>query len=562
MPRSGAIRCISRLRGVIAAASVAVAVLALLLPANVSAEPRTYTIQDGETLFEIALRMGIRTSVLAAINGIEHENLIYAGQELLLPDNADIPPPPSPTESPAAAPEQQPRDTEGSQAVNAAASPPVVRDDGFQIIEYVVRDGDNATLIAEAHGLSIIELQQANPTTPLRIIHVGQALNIPVPNYHRPALDPESTNLNLTGSYTVQPGDYAGTIAERYGIDLNQLRTLNGGDSLDTIYVGQHLIVPWTGAANVPPGDAPAVPVRYRSHTVADGDTFHSIAVSYGLSLDELRGLNPERDTDLILIGETLRLPGEVPVPVVAETRYVQSTDLVQYVAAEMGVTPHTLLANNPGLGPDDWVGEGVALRIPHREGLLVTVQASDTLRGIAERHGVDLADILSDPAHGVDDPNTIVIGQEIILPLAVPDFIWPALGPITDPFGLCRNWDCSYRHRGLDLALDNWHPITASADGLVVFVGGDPCCGLGIHVEVEHANGWRTIYAHLIDYSVDQGQLVRQGELVGYNGSTGYSTGPHLHLEVHHNDWYVDPKAVLPPLPSSVTDLPHDGHR
>ena len=152
------------------------------------------------------------------------------------------------------------------------------------------------------------------------------------------------------------------------------------------------------------------------------------------------------------------------------------------------------------------------------------------------------MAAILADSANGVDDPNAIVIGQEIILPLAIPDFIWPAQGTLTDPFGLCRSWDCSYRHRGLDVAMDYYAPISAAADGVVTFVGGDAAWGLGWYVEIEHAHGWSTTYAHLVEFAVYEGQTVGQGEIIGYNGSTGYSTGPHLHFEVRHDDWYVDP--------------------
>ena len=98
-------------------------------------------------------------------------------------------------------------------------------------------------------------------------------------------------------------------------------------------------------------------------------------------------------------------------------------------------------------------------------------------------------------------------------------------------------------------MAIDAWEPILAAADGLVTFVGGDPSSGLGWYIEIEHPNGWRTVYAHLSEFAVYQGQLVKRGEIIGYNGTTGQSTGPHLHFEVHHNDWYVDPMAVLPPL-------------
>ena len=139
------------------------------------------------------------------------------------------------------------------------------------------------------------------------------------------------------------------------------------------------------------------------------------------------------------------------------------------------------------------------------------------------------------------------MVGQQIILPLSMPDFRWPVVGTLSDPFGDCRNWDCSYRHHGLDVALDAWAPVSAAADGLVTFVGGEACCGLGYYIEIEHPDGWKTVYGHLVEFAVWQGQLVQRGELIGYNGTTGLSTGPHVHFEVLHQDWFVDPLVVLP---------------
>ena len=96
-------------------------------------------------------------------------------------------------------------------------------------------------------------------------------------------------------------------------------------------------------------------------------------------------------------------------------------------------------------------------------------------------------------------------------------------------------------------MALDFYAPIVAAADGVVTFVGGDALFGLGWYVEIDHGDGWLTVYGHLVEFGVWQGQTVNRGDLIGYNGSTGHSTGPHLHFEVQHHDWYVDPEVVLP---------------
>ena len=88
--------------------------------------------------------------------------------------------------------------------------------------------------------------------------------------------------------------------------------------------------------------------------------------------------------------------------------------------------------------------------------------------------------------------------------------------------------------------------PLAAAAGGTVVLAAWDSW-GLGYHVIVDHGNGFRTTYAHLSDIWVVQGQWVNQGEAVGALGSTGYSTGAHLHFELWAGGVPVNPLAYLP---------------
>ena len=493
-----------------------------------------YVIQAGDTLGEIAEAHDTDTATIISLNPGLNPNLLWIGDELVVPSGS--------------APRTSLRSGQSQPTLNAGISSPESRPESTQTIEYVVQAGDGLWNIADSAGISLETLRAHNPQLVSDVLHPGQVVYVPVPDYRAPALDPSEAAGGLTDVYIVRLGDNASTIAASFGMTLNELSQLNGGINLSMIYEGQRLTVPWTGAAIIaPPGTAPAVEVRRRTYVVETGDNFTSIAERHGLSLEELRAVNPLKANDLLVVGETLFLPGAIEPPTVAEERMLWDGDLVQYAAATLGVTPHTLLANHGWVEPGQWLDSGTSWRLPLREGLLVTVQRGDTLRAIASRHGVDIEDILADPANGVDDPNAIVIGQEIIVPLAVPDFAWPAHGELTDPFGLCRSWDCSYRHKGLDIALDTYEPITAAADGVVTFVGGDQWFGLGLYVEIDHGNGWLTVYGHLIEFAVWQGETVSQGEVIGYNGNTGHSTGPHLHLEVQHNDWYVDPLVVLP---------------
>jgi hypothetical protein len=99
--------------------------------------------------------------------------------------------------------------------------------------------------------------------------------------------------------------------------------------------------------------------------------------------------------------------------------------------------------------------------------------------------------------------------------------------------------------HIGLDIDAEMWDPIVAALDGKVVFAewGG----GYGNLVILEHDNGWSSYYAHLTEIAVEAGQNVRQGETLGGAGTTGYSTGPHLHFELRYKGRPVDPHVHLP---------------
>jgi murein DD-endopeptidase MepM/ murein hydrolase activator NlpD len=118
-----------------------------------------------------------------------------------------------------------------------------------------------------------------------------------------------------------------------------------------------------------------------------------------------------------------------------------------------------------------------------------------------------------------------------------------PVNGYVTDGFGMRRNpfsGEGREVHEGLDIAVDFGTPVTATADGLVIYAA--PHAGYGNLVIVYHSNGITTRYGHLSRISVEAGQRVRRSDQVGNAGSTGRSTGPHVHYEIRENDQSVDP--------------------
>jgi murein DD-endopeptidase MepM/ murein hydrolase activator NlpD len=128
------------------------------------------------------------------------------------------------------------------------------------------------------------------------------------------------------------------------------------------------------------------------------------------------------------------------------------------------------------------------------------------------------------------------------------PKFVRPAQGTFTSGFG--ARWGTT--HYGIDIANSIGTPIVAAADGVVIEAG--PASGFGLWVRIQHDDGTITVYGHMQDFSVQEGERVKAGEQIARIGNRGQSTGPHLHFEVWDADglkinprtWLLDHGVVL----------------
>ena len=123
---------------------------------------------------------------------------------------------------------------------------------------------------------------------------------------------------------------------------------------------------------------------------------------------------------------------------------------------------------------------------------------------------------------------------------------LWPVMGRITSSFGERIdpfNGEGAF-HSGVDISCSYGQPVIAPADGTVIFADRHP--GYGRLIEIDHGNGIVTLYGHLSGFAVAEGQSVRRGQVLGYVGLSGRSTGPHLHYEVRINDTPVNPHKYL----------------
>ncbi|MDX6585235.1 MAG: hypothetical protein QOI10_4419, partial [Solirubrobacterales bacterium] len=117
---------------------------------------------------------------------------------------------------------------------------------------------------------------------------------------------------------------------------------------------------------------------------------------------------------------------------------------------------------------------------------------------------------------------------------------IWPASGPITSGFGY--RW--GRLHAGIDIALPEGTPLRAAASGRVIIAGWVD--GYGNYTCIQHAGALSTCYGHQSRLGTSVGASVTQGQVMGYSGNTGHSTGPHLHFETRINGNPVDPMGYL----------------
>lgn len=206
----------------------------------------------------------------------------------------------------------------------------------------------------------------------------------------------------------------------------------------------------------------------------------------------------------------------------------------------------------------------GVVLKIPPVDGIVYKVKPGDTVYTIAKKFETNAQGIVDFPLNTFSDDETfaLVAGQTLIVPDGVmpaavataprmaqvltPDagavsatgsFVWPAYGRLTQPY--------RWYHKGLDIANSDGGAILA-ADAGTVMVSGWTNVGYGYHVIVDHGNGFQTLYGHLSSLSVVEGQRVARGATLGQMGSTGRSTGTHLHFEIRTSGGAVDPSGYL----------------
>jgi len=246
-------------------------------------------------------------------------------------------------------------------------------------------------------------------------------------------------------------------------------------------------------------------------------------------------------------------------------TYTVQANDNVWSIATGFGLEVETIVWANPAVeNAPDLLSVGQVLTVLPLDGIYYTVQAGDTVEKLATEYKAESEKITSFALNGLEEPYTLTPGQKIVIPggrkktvvatnyfpmtrvgKAPADaakgsgsFAWPARGWLSQAF-----WS---GHQGIDIANRTGTPILAADAGYVVMSGRDTW-GYGNQVLIDHGNGYLTRYAHLNTIGVKAGMSVTRNQQIGTMGSTGRSTGPHLHFEIIQGPVRRNPLGFLP---------------
>ena len=264
-------------------------------------------------------------------------------------------------------------------------------------------------------------------------------------------------------------------------------------------------------------------------------------------------GVNPE-ELDMELTG--IPEPEEFSMPhmLTFGSYSLEKGDMIGSIAMRTGLNEDTIISVNSIKNTRN-LQIGRVLKIPNQDGILYTVNQGDTLTGIAEKYKTTVSaistvnELFSDklaantnlfiPGARLDWVNRQEINGDL--------FIWPCSGYISSnygyriaPFGGTRAF-----HSGLDISSPMGSPVRAAMAGRVIQVGSDDP-SWGNFILVSHHSGYRTFYAHLSRARVREGAYVATGERIGDVGSTGLSTGPHLHFTVYKNGVTVNPRTLM----------------
>lgn len=422
---------------------------------------------------------------------------------------------------------------------------------------YQIKAGDTLTAIARQHGISRDELARANNIRNPNMIWAGTTLTIP--QARSAASNPPSIANLPTQPVTVAanrltPGSLSQAPGQVVVPTSNSLQVSTPAEDIPTVLPNANA-EPFSSPLMSSPEETQiaAAPLAARSGSTeansVSGSQPEMNPYVAGL-LEEIRTMRANRQAEA---GQV-----EAIQPATTETQVAVAT-----LNGEGGTTMPSLYLSPtaiPGITPEAPASDvSTPVEVapePETETPRAPVSVSRPSQQLAEEPQLmaaaplgsesyaPLAQPLTSRVVSPDLPALPEAGE--YLPESIPSsngFIWPAQGVFTSGYG----WRWGRMHRGIDVAAPVGTPVVAAASGVVISAGWNSG-GYGNLVEIRHPDGTLTRYAHNNRLLVHSGQSVKQGEQIAEMGSTGYSTGPHVHFEIHPPEQgAVNPMAFLP---------------
>ena len=292
-------------------------------------------------------------------------------------------------------------------------------------------------------------------------------------------------------------------------------------------------------------------PVVLKNESGDDIETLNKLMATFALE-----GRIDYDETGKLIDVETSAPKVSFTQPVSYQTYKVRSGDTISGIAKKFGLTNISTLISVNDIGNVRQLAAGQKLKIPSIDGIIYTVKKGDSLSSITEKNKISMEELLD-----VNEltSETLTAGQQLFLPGAAMDAasLKNAMGELFRlPIAAKFRWSSPYGnridpiagvksfHTGTDMACPTGTPILAAMSGKVTTTGLNRV--YGNYVIIDHGNGYQTLYAHMSKIIASKGQWVSQATRIGLVGSTGYSTGPHLHFTVYKNGKLIDPMTLL----------------
>lgn len=322
---------------------------------------------------------------------------------------------------------------------------------------------------------------------------------------------------------TVAPGEVLSKIAEKYGISAKEIMRINGIADQNKIRQGEVLIIP-TSVENIEATLAyldnskheeierkkQAATVKLIEYLVKDGDTLWSIANAFDLDINSLFGCNKLPASNVLKVGATIVIPNQDGI-----LYTVKSGQTVEKIAKEYGIYPEAIVSANK-------LVQGTAL----------AAGKEIFLPGAKISIGGDLKKAVAASTKEAASNSK---------------FMWPLQGRVSSQYGWRRDPISKSKkdfHTGLDIAAPRGRAVVAAMGGKVVHSGW--MGGYGNTVVIQHPNGLTSLYGHNSSLTVKKGATVKRGQKIALVGSTGRSTGNHVHFEIRRNGTTLNPLKYL----------------